>query len=227
MLHKYIIASILFFILFSNHTLFAQNNAFPEKPLIGIWIAEKASRSGLKSILEFKKNGVFIHRQAVILNYKYKVDGNSITVFSTEENAGEKVIFTGKVAVVNDNLELQFDGEDPKSLTREDNWKIPANQKYIGHWLHKESSGRLEYYIFDREENFHFRILMPGRIIRVFAVVGNSIEIRRNLSKVKNDTVQIFEKTIEKTTMEWKIEKKSILSLIDTNNNTFIYERFE
>ena len=223
---KSIMTFVLCSLLFSSHALYAQNTINSEEPLLGIWVSEKATRGGFKSILEFNKNGVIIHRKAIMLDYRYHVENNSITVFSTGDKTEETVEETGRIIIKNGVMELQFGKGEPKSLIRKDNLEIPINAKYIGQWSSKEPSGISEYYIFDRKENLHIRIPMPGKTIRVFSITGDIIKIRNNPVKTKENSFVVMDKTIEKYIMKWNIDKNEILTLTDSSDKIFTYEKF-
>lgn len=224
---KILITLLLSFLLFSCPTVHAKDKFSTEQSFIGMWVSEKASQGGFKSILAFDKKGILIHRQAVMFDYRYKVDHNSITIVSIDKDSEEKVSKTGKIAVVNGKLELQFDTEEPKVMTRKDNWKIPADSKHIGHWSFKEPSGMSGYYIFDQNGLLRIRIPMPGMTVSMFTVTGNSIEVQQRPVKMKEKSLVIMDKIIEKDTMEWSINTDEILSLKDSSGKTITYKRFD
>ena len=47
---------IMCFLSSSNQTIYAQDNLPKDKFIYGIWLSEKISRGGFKSLLEFKNN---------------------------------------------------------------------------------------------------------------------------------------------------------------------------
>ncbi len=204
---------IMCFLSSSNQTIYAQDNLPKDKFIYGIWLSEKISRGGFKSILEFKKNGVFLHRRSVWLDFKYKVDNTSITLIPTNKNP-KKETLKGNIQINDDKLELKLNGENLRRMERVDNWVISSNSKYIGQWSFNGTSGATEYYIFEPKGNLLVRIPMPGETTLYFSIIENIIEM-----KGKKDE--------SSKKMKWRIRKDGLLILQDIHTDkSWSYRRF-
>jgi hypothetical protein len=70
-------------------TAWAGTCARPASPaLIGLWESPKTSRGGIGQTLEFRQDGTFVQATVVLLNSRYEVSGDHVTLTPTSPDQG-------------------------------------------------------------------------------------------------------------------------------------------
>ncbi len=189
---------IAFFIAF-NSSAFGQKSS-----LFGTWAALKSSNGGLTNILEFRNNGIAIQASVVMLEYNYKIEGETLTL-TPSLNDDELLIKKYKIKLKKYECRLICEDGASVFLSRKDRIDTQKKPGIVGKWLFQHNSGATGYYIFKQDNFLLLRIPMPGATISQYHIRDNFIEFSR--------------KNLSKSIVKYKIDSNGFLVLITLPDN--------
>ncbi|MDA8099886.1 MAG: hypothetical protein M0042_09685 [Nitrospiraceae bacterium] len=145
-----------------------------------IWVSTIESRGGLRALLEFRADGTVATTRAVMLEYKYKLDGSTLVLTpQSEDKTVKDTKYVIKIDV--DMLQMKESGCEDCLMTLKRIAGDPQKEiGIVGKWSFTKPSGETVYYIFTTDNHVFFRIPMPGTTISEYKVNGDTIELRRD-----------------------------------------------
>ena len=205
---KSVFLSGLFLITFSFTSI-----VFSSESLTGVWLSTKKSKGGMANILEFRKDGTVASYLSVMMDYRYKLQGSSLTItpIGEDKSAPEALL----VNFAQNELTLQRQGEKDAEtviLKRLANPDGAKSEGIVGEWIYDDPviKGKTLYYIFTADGFMRYRVPMPEKTVTNFSV--------------KDDMLEISRKDIKSTTSKWQINE-GILTLSSEDGQEWRYQR--
>lgn len=127
--------------------------------LVGLWESGNVSNGGIGQTLELRENGMFVQSTTVMVNSRYEVAGDHLTVRTESPGPGETMEFTFHLK--GNQLIETMQGGPP--MPKERVGKAEAGEgSIVGVWLSGDPTGMVSYEKYTPDGRMLFRLTMQA-----------------------------------------------------------------
>lgn len=145
--------------------------------LMGSWVSTISSKDGFRSILQFKDDGTTASKICVVIDFRYELKGNSLTLTPVSVEDGTE---TEKFVIQIDGnlLTMKPSKSSGTVILRRVNDGAPRTG-ITGKWSFSAPSGATGFYTFTSDNRALLEIPMPGETVSNYNVKDGKLVINR------------------------------------------------
>jgi hypothetical protein len=127
--------------------------------LVGLWESSNVSKGGIGQALELRENGMFVQSTTVMVNSRYEISGDRLTVHTESPGPGETMEFT---FLLTNNRLIETMKSGPPMPKERVGPAATGERSIVGVWRSGDSTGMVGYEKYTPDGRMLFRLTMQA-----------------------------------------------------------------